>query len=446
MKTSSTFASPKFILSIFLLSAAMLLGGGQGNLGDSLLQITAVALLVVLYRDNPALNTWPKASVWALLPLLAVLFFLLHWPSFLRESGMARQQLATLLQPIIGDLPVQGSLTPMASERALFWLLPAVALYLAVLQMSFRKKKILVVVLLFWVLIGAVLGLGQKAGGELSALYFFENTNRGSAVGLFANNNHYAIALAASLPLVWSALVWLFNRRILKPVNPLWFVLFAGVAILSILGFMLSGSRAGLVLGMLGCLLMLPASIAADRHQGVKHWLLAVMAIGLFLSVQLGLYFISLQFVSDPLEDIRLSIYPLVREAAAQMAPMGSGPGSFWFTFPHYGGLLAGNLIINHAHNDYLELWLEFRWLFLITGIPLLLAFTWQSLRVWFRGHVYYPDSLLLARAASVGILLLILHSSIDYPLRTSALLVMTGLLAALLARPEKLPETQNQE
>ena len=445
MHSQQKIISPIFFLALLTLSLAMLFGGVQGKFGDALAQLSALALLVLLWHEQPKINAWPKASLWAILPLLPLLFFLLPWPESWRVTGQERMQLATLLQPVVGSLGVQGSLIPIATERAIFWLLPAIALYLAVLQMRIQQKRRLIACLIFWIFLGAVLGLAQKGNGVESLLYFYESTNFNSAVGLFANNNHYAIAMAACLPLVWAVLVWLFNQRLERSVHPLWFVLFAGAAILFIIGFMLSGSRSGLALGMFGCLLALPLVISADQHQGAKHWLLAVLAIGLFITVQMGLYFISLQFEADPLEDLRVKIYPLVSEVATQFAPFGSGPGSFRFAFMQEGGLLAGDKIINHAHNDYLELWMEMRWWFVLVAAPLLLAYAAKGLHVWFRGVAYQPDNLLLARAASIGLLLLMLHSFVDYPLRTSALLALSGVLAALLARPERIVQSESE-
>ena len=119
----------------------MLFGGGQGTFGDTILQLSSIALLVILVQKNPDIRAWPKASIWAILPLIAVLSFLLPWPSAWQQAGIARMQLVEILQPVIGPLNVQGSLTPMASERALFWLLPAIALYCSVLQMHFEEKN-----------------------------------------------------------------------------------------------------------------------------------------------------------------------------------------------------------------------------------------------------------------------------------------------------------------
>jgi hypothetical protein len=429
--------TPVFVLTLLLISVAMVFGGGQGALGDTLAQLLALAVMALLYKAEPDFKQWPKASLWVLLPVLPVLVFLLPLPDALTQAGPARTGISAMLTPVVGDTGWQASLSPVIAERSLLWLLPALALYLSALKFTAVEKRLAVLTVLFWIFTGAVLGLAQKAGGLDSALYFYSNTNRGSSVGFFANANHYAIALAAGLPLVWAGLTWLFNLRGTRPVNPLLFVLFSGIAVFFILGFMLSGSRAGLALGMFGCLLMLPSVIMADQHQGAKRWLFGTLAIGLFFTVQAGLYLISLQFETSALEDLRLQFLPITLQAANQFAPLGSGPGSFWYVFPQYDGFLTGNVIVNHAHNDFLELWLEMRWFFAIAALIALVAFLWQGVRIWFRSAGFVPESTLLAQSAWIGLLLLSLHSLVDYPLRTTALSMLAGLFAALLIREQ---------
>lgn len=425
-----------FILTAVVLSAAMLFGGGQGHLGDTLTQMLALMLVGQLLWHRRNLKDWPKASLFAVLPLFAVLFYLFPMPDFLTQAGTARQSVAADMANLGVTGPWQTALVQSGSERALFWLLPAVAVFLGTLQCTPRQHRRLAAVAVFWVFIGAVIGLAQKAGGVDSLLYFFRNTNRGSSVGLFANANHYAIAMAACLPLVWAALTLCFNQTLRQRVNPLWFIGLSGIAILFILGFMLSGSRAGLALGMLGCFLMLPAVISADQREGAKHWMFAVMAIGLLLAVQVGLYFIVLNFEENPLLDGRWQLNAFTAAAAMDYAPIGSGPGSFWFVFPHYGGLFTGAYIANHAHNDYLELWLEMRWLFAGAALPLLAAYLLQGYKLWFKAADIAVHTKLLARAAWIGLLLLLFHSLVDYPLRTTAISAFAGLLAALLVIP----------
>jgi hypothetical protein len=217
----------------------------------------------------------------------------------------------------------------------------------------------------------------------------------------------------------------------------LWIIVLFGAALVFMLGFILSGSRAGLLLGMLGCVLMLPAVVAGSQRQGIKRWLFAAMATGVLLSIQIGLYFIALQFAADPLQDGRWQIGAATREAAVVFAPFGSGPGSFFHAFQSIDGLMFGPNTVNHAHNDFLEIWLESRWLGVCAAFVVLCGFVWQGVRVWFRSGAFNVEAVLLARAAWIGLLLLILHSLVDYPLRTTALSALAGLLAGFLLLPE---------
>lgn len=426
-----------FLTAAVTLSLALLFGGGQGHMGDVLAQLSALLLLVMLLWRQPNLRDWPRPSLWVLLPFLPLIVYLLPWPEALRNAGIGRQQLLLSVQPILQALPLQGSLDPIHTERAVFWLMPAAALYLAGLQMTHRQHQKLATVVLVWVFVGAILGLLQKFNGADSALYFYSKTNRGMAVGLFANNNHYAIAMAAALPLLWVALLQRINSRQANPGRLLWITVLFGAALVFMLGFILSGSRAGLLLGMLGCILMLPAVVAGSQRQGVKRWLFAAMATGVLLSIQLGLYFIAVQFSLDPLQDGRWQIGAVTREAALVFAPVGSGPGSFFHAFQSIDGLLFGPLTVNHAHNDFLEIWLESRWLGAAVVFVMLCGFVWQGLRIWFRAEAFSLAAVLLARAAWIGLVLLIVHSLVDYPMRTTALSALAGLLAAFLVLPE---------
>ena len=79
---------------------------------------------------------------------------------------------------------------------------------------------------------------------------------------------------------------------------------------------------------------------------------------------------------------------------------------------------------VNHAHNDYLELLLE-------TGLPgllLMLAFLgWfvlQTARVW-----RSPFASLFAKAATIAAAAILVHSIVDYPLRTASIVaILAGL------------------
>jgi O-antigen ligase len=86
----------------------------------------------------------------------------------------------------------------------------------------------------------------------------------------------------------------------------------------------------------------------------------------------------------------------------------------------------------NHAHNDYLEFVLELG----IAGILLILGFVvwwWRrSLQAW--RDDYKGAS--LARAGSVAIGVVLAHSLVDYPMRTSAIASIFAVGCALLLQP----------
>lgn len=127
--------------------------------------------------------------------------------------------------------------------------------------------------------------------------------------------------------------------------------------------------------------------------------------------------------------------------------PAGTGLGSFvpvYRTFEDPTSL--EDEYVNHAHNDYLEIALELG----LAGVLLVLAFlgwwVWRCLRVW----TSTSEGGDLGRAASVAILAVLIHSLVDYPIRTSAIAVLFAMACALMvpavgrARPVALPEEES--
>ena len=121
----------------------------------------------------------------------------------------------------------------------------------------------------------------------------------------------------------------------------------------------------------------------------------------------------------------RSQIWPVVAQAAAAHAPIGAGAGAYETVYRAAEPLaLLTAYTPPHADNDYLEIWLECG----VPGALLVLAFlAWLApslVRAW-RG----PGADDLARAASVAIVLLLVHSAVDEPLRTMALSTLFGFL-----------------
>jgi hypothetical protein len=449
--TSTLQVSLVSALSTALLAAALILGGGsRGSAGDSAVQLLALMLIAVVAVQAFTASTsvfvaprrfWLAISLVLALPLL----HLLPLPASLAIWGETRTQLAAQLADVGVAAPAHWSLNPQAAERALWFLLPALAMFAATWQLSTEHRRHLLIVLLGVALIGVLLGLAQLAGGEDSALRFYRPTNRTDAVGLFANRNHFAGYLALCLPFAIAAAVWaaqLFaHGRGPRSTRLVSLLALMGFSVLLILGIALSRSRAGVLLGLMAMLLMLPLLYGMRQQRSGRRVVAVIVLIGAVLSVQYALFGILQRLHADPLDDGRWVYANVVRDAIADTAPLGSGLGTFTQVYPQHEAALGagpGYAIVNHAHNDYAELGLEAGWPFLVVALAFALLFAWISFHVWRRHAEISTESRSMRRLAWIACVLILVHSLVDYPMRTTALSVVFAMMLAMTLAPSE--------
>ncbi len=431
------------LATALLLIACVLLGGGQGTPGDTACQLGAIALIAwVLARHASHPGSRLPAIAWlALVPFLLPALQLLPLPAALWQSAPAREALAADLAAAGAAVVHRGSLVPAATERAALWLLPAAAMFLSVLQLGAAWRARLLGVLVAAGLLSFLLGIAQVAGGSGSPLRFYAITNPGSAVGFFANRNHFASLMAVCLPLVLVGLAASLRshpsedtgRRVLRIAAGL------GLAALVLLAVFISQSRAGVLLGMAGLVLAVPVALglrrARGQGQGTRRALAAALLMGAVLVLNFALYGVMQRFERDASEDARFRYAPIVAEVATQQAPLGTGLGGFRRAF-EAADPAQENTYVNQAHNDWAQLWLEGGWLgvgLMAAALAALAAAGWGA---WRPAPGARAADTALRRVAWIGLLLLALHSLADYPLRTTAMLAVLGLLAACCTRP----------
>lgn len=434
-------ASPQwsglFWLCALLLTVAGVLGGGQGGRGDMFAQLLSVVVLAWLWYLRSRGDLAMRGPAWALwlVPALVALPLLqmLPIPTWLWGVSPARREIAGQLAAVGVSPSPHLALISLAAERALWSLLPAVALFLSGLALSRPQQRVLLGLVLALALVNVVLGMAQLAQGPESALRFYANTNPTEAVGFFANRNHLADLLVMSLPLTLAGSAWVANEYAQgAPVSPLWVAVGILSAVLLILGVALARSRAGLMLGMLAVLLSLPAIMSLRKRRGSKRVLALILGLGAMLSIQFALFGILQRLDSDTVEDGRWQYARITAVAATDHAPLGAGLGGFRPAYQSFEAKdLQGPTIINHAHDDYLELWLEGGWLAIPPIVIFLAALSAVGLRAWFGRHESNADDRLIARTLWLSLLLAALHSAVDYPLRTSA---DSGVFALLFA------------
>lgn len=439
----------QFFLAALVLTAALVLGGGQGALGDTAVQLLALALLAAVFwrhaTDGEA--RLPRTAWLAAVPLAVVLLQLFPLPEFLWRLPEARPGLANELAAASVEGLQRWSLVPVATERAGHWLLPAVALFLAALQLPRRPTKTLLTLLVAVAAVSVVLGLAQLFGGADSPLRFYDITNVRSSVGFFANRNHQASLLALCLPLVVvGTMAWYQKRETGQPHT--WLGVAAGVGLLAlfILGIAITLSRAGLLLGMAGLLLSVPLVLVMRRRRGTRRTLALAVAVGFLLVMQFALFGILQRLGQDPLQDTRFALLPVVTETARQHSPLGAGLGGFRRAF-EAEHQTPEREYINHAHNDWLEMWVDagpMAPLLALGGLACLVVASW---RTWpRRTDASSARGKVPALVAGLGLWLLALHSLGDYPLRTTALLATAGLLAGVAARRHWHPPAKPRE
>jgi O-antigen ligase len=179
------------------------------------------------------------------------------------------------------------------------------------------------------------------------------------------------------------------------------------------------------------------AAIARTKATRAISIMAIPIVLGLLVVAEFALLTLVGRFGADPLGDYRFRIASTTIEAAQTFQPVGSGIGTFVPVYQIYER--NADLIVtyvNHAHDDWLELWLEGGWPILAViacGLAWLVRATVRAWRTPDTGESYATIDRALPRAASIGLVLLLAHSVVDYPLRTTALSVVFAILAALL-------------
>lgn len=415
-----------FYLAALLLGAALLFGGGgtAAPLQNLLIELLAAGLLFFLAlapRQSAPSRAEKPALVLLALIIATPLLQLIPLPPGL-WTQLPGRELASAIAAEAGSAEAWRpiSLAPDATWVACLSLLPGVALFLATLRLGGADRDRLLLVAVGCALASALLGMLQFAApGEL-ALYGGSHSDL--STGLFINRNHQADLLLIAMILA-SALI--ARTEALSRSLKIWLTL----AIVSALAAatVATLSRTGLILlplALLACLLQFRSS---GRASPKRAWLallvLPLAAVMLFSDVG-GRTLERFGATSD----LRFQFWRDSFYAAREHLPLGSGLGSFEPVYRSVENLnQVGPLRANLAHSDYLQLLLETGYWGIFLVILGLALFAWLALRK------AGPEPLPHRSAAAFSIIIILLHSLGDYPLRMLSLMALFGLLFALL-------------
>lgn len=441
--------------ALILYAVACLIFGGagrEGYLAHGFLQSIAALGIAVLC------STWPKET-----PLngfkfpLFVMFCvcglgvvqLIVWPvEFWRHlpgrsliySGFVDLEIAPSVQPI--SLDAESTLSSLG-----YFLTPIFAVLCCA---RVRTEKLKLVAPWLVALLSAMtvsLGFAQAIEGESSNLYLYDFTSEGLPVGFFSNVNHQACFLVIALPF----LIALLKQNLPKADDSdraVATIMFAvGLALICVVGIIAARSMAGYAL-LAFCLI---ANIFLMSFHSVfqkAKWLgvLTVVVIPtLAFALVLGLISANSEvefFAESGLQ--RLRIWDTTWAAIQDHWIVGSGLGTYEQVIPLYEDSDAvTSTFVAKAHNEYLQVLMEGG----IAGTTILIVCIWwvvlKTTELWSESSS--EPLLLIQKAASFALIILSVHSLVDYPVRTPAMSLIVGLCVGLvsLQKPPRFPKQQ---
>jgi len=330
-------------------------------------------------------------------------------------------------------LPI--SLAPYDSIATLLTVIPPLALLATILRIGARPLW-LIAALLSGLVAGILVGVLQVSsiGPSGSPWYFYPETNVGVATGFFANADHMATLLVTSIPFLGALLGSARSARAGLPHYSGVVAVVVAVTIVVALGIVLNGSLAGyglaLPVGFMGLLLAFRPRTRARIWAAIGA--AAMIAAGVTALFLMPIGGTALRANANGSIQPRREILSTSLLATGAFMPLGSGLGTFARVYAVYEDhdRLDPVVSVNHAHDDYVELALETG----VPGIMLLIMFLMWWARAAFRTW-RIADSGPFARAAVVASAAILVHSLVDFPLRTAAISSTFAMCVALLVR-----------
>jgi O-antigen ligase len=395
-----------------LIVFAVLSFGGVEPWGETILEIGAAALFVVwgilaVRRRNAEIH-WN----WLYLPLVGL-------------GAIAIVQYAFHL----------SAYPYLTKIELLKWGAYVLILFLAL--ESFRTEKHLKQFVWFLVILGFLVSLfGIIQHFTFNGKLYWSIPLRSGAgpFGPFVDGDHFAGFIELTTPLGLALLLFRARRREHVPLLLL-------LTIVPIGALVLSASRGGIIGLALEFALL---AVLSRAHQIGRKQLLGVTAIALIAGT-----FIVWLGVSQAIErfaqlthggitrDLRVSIYQDTWRIFLDHPWAGTGLGTLVAVYPRYASFYNG-LVVDHAHNDYLELLADTGLAGGLCGVSFMALLFWRGLAgLRFAGWTFARATLAGSLAACAGLLV---HSLVDFNLHIPSNALTFLLLASIATAEAKEP------
>lgn len=382
-------------------------------------------------------------SVWSVLQLVPLPEWI--WGK-LGDRAVVQEGIAIVGLQADQFMPI--SLAPEAGRISLSGAVPFLAVFCLVLVLGRRTASVLNWTIPAMGAATAFLGFAQIFTNNDERLYFYEITNPNSPVGFFANANHQACFLALCLP---------FAAALLRDIKRSWQSRDLDVAkAISVLAIALPIFLCLLAAGSVaGYLLLLPAlagsfmiyngatSLSPTKLKYALFTGAGIMAAGVLIFSSPVLGGLGLMSLSGS-EMSRPHIWSVTFEIIRDHWLFGTGLGSFEDVFRIYEDPdQVTRTYANNAHNDLLQFVLETGLIgALLIGAGLRLY--WGLVKKAWKHES--DETRHTSRAATVALFVVMLHSLVDYPLRTPAIACVAAACLALLIQEKTLRRDRRKQ
>jgi len=306
-----------------------------------------------------------------------------------------------------------------------------------------KKLKLIVFIMIGVSVIEALYGLIQALVPSLGVLWVdYVQAYMGDARGTFINRNHFAGLIEMVLPLAlgftlaqggWGQRYTL--KKILASERLNRQSVFTLAVVMLLLALLFSRSRAGIAGALIGLFTFFLLARSAARSLSGYTWLLlgAIVVLLVIYSVKIGIGPIVDRFQELDTANSRLDYWrdslPMVIDH-----PFGIGLRNFDKVFPVYNLSNLSENVVDHAHNDYLQLLIEAGWIGFTAVISGFLIFMVKSAskikRLNFQKD---PMRFFLAVGAFSGLVSMAFHSFFDFNLQIPANCVYFVILLAIV-------------
>lgn len=397
----------KYLLGSVLF-ISLLIGGGtaSGLYTDTLIEVAAIVSAAVVFSQTSGQRI-PRSVLWLVIfavalvilqivPLPAAVFNGLRPELLLGDRWLVGETRSRFVSVGVGR-----------TIECLLYLLALVAFFLSVLRLRSEQVHALLPFFFMGVICNGLAGTIQYSLSNNIAieglLPFTINA------GLFANRNHFAALLFVSIPFV--VYYGLFRRHLLS----------GSLGLVTLLLLLLAaGSRAGVLIGLAITVLSIVLLSSRSRVSGI-----GIVAVFIALSVfSIGAWTKIEAEAIDPDfgrgEFARTTIEGINKNWAT-----GVGFGNFQKAYQiHEKEEMIFRQYVNHAHNEYLEIAFE-------GGVLAVLLMALYFVMLFMVLTRIRRDP--LQKAAFLSVSFLLIHSLVDYPLRTEALAMTFAFMNAII-------------